>query len=67
MGMSEPYFRQQGMAVNRFVYRDEKLEPFLLTLIKRYHKHDKYVFWPDQASSHYAKEVQDWLFSNLIE
>jgi hypothetical protein len=47
MGMSEPYFRQQGMAVNRFVYRDEILEPFLLPFIKKYHKHDKYVFWPD--------------------
>jgi hypothetical protein len=67
MGMSEPYFRQQGMAVNRFVYRDEILEPFLLPFIKKYHKHDNYVFWPDQASSHYAKEVQDWLFSKKIE
>ena len=43
MGISEPYFRQQGMAVNRFVYCDEKLEP-LLPFIKKYHKHDKYVF-----------------------
>ena len=59
MGMSEPY----GMTVNRFVNRDEILEPFLLPFIKKYNKHDKYVFWPDQASSHYAKEVQDWLFS----
>jgi hypothetical protein len=55
------------MEVNRFVYRDELLEPFLLPFIKKYHKHDKYVFWPDQTSSHYAKEVQDWLFSKKIE
>jgi hypothetical protein len=34
MGMSKPYFRHQGMAVNRFVYRDEILEPFLLPFIK---------------------------------
>jgi hypothetical protein len=67
MGMIEPYFRQKGMVVNRFVYRDEILEPCLLPFIKKYHKHDKYVFWPDQAISHYAKEVQDWLFSKKIE
>ena len=55
------------MTLNRFVYRDEILEPFLLPFIKNYHKHDKYVFWPDQASSHDAKVVQDWLFSKKIE
>ena len=57
MGMSKPYFRQQGMAVNRFEYRDEILESCLLSFIKKYHKHDKYVFWPDQAKSHFAMEV----------
>ncbi len=59
METSEPYLRQQGMAANRFVYRDEILKPCLLPLIKKYHKHYKYVFWPDQASSHYAKDVKD--------
>jgi hypothetical protein len=59
MEMSEPYFRQQGMAVNRFVYRDEILKPCLLPLIKKYHKHDKFVFWPDQTNSHDAKDVND--------
>ena len=54
------------MAVNRFVYRDEILEPNLLPFIKKYHKHDKYVFWPDQASAHYAKEVQEWLVSKKL-
>jgi hypothetical protein len=57
MGMSKPYFLQQGMAVNRFVYRDEILESCLLSFIKKYHKHDKYVFWPDQAKSHFAMKV----------
>jgi hypothetical protein len=35
--MSEPYFPQQGIAVNRFVYRDEILELCLLPFIKKYH------------------------------
>ena len=47
--------------INRYVYRDECLEPFLISFIKKYHKDDTYVFWPDQASAHYAKEVQDYL------
>ena len=34
MGMREPYFRQQGMAVNRFVYRDVILEPYYYHSLK---------------------------------
>ena len=67
LGISKPYFRKSGYAINRYVYRDEVLEPYLLPFIQKYHKHDNYVFWPDQASSHYAKEVLDWLKSKKIE
>ena len=35
--------------------------------LKKYHRNDQYVFWPDQASAHYAKEVIDWLNSKKIE
>jgi len=48
------------------VYRDECLEPFLIPFIKKYHRDDTYVFWPDQASAHYAKEVQDYLNTKEI-
>jgi hypothetical protein len=60
-GISKPYFRNSGLAINRYVYRDECLDPFLIPFINKYHKDDIYVFWPDQASAHYAKEVQDYL------
>jgi hypothetical protein len=50
-----------------FVYRDECLDPYLLPFIKKYHRIDQYVFWPDQASAHYSKEVIDWLKSKKIE
>jgi hypothetical protein len=66
-GMTEPFFRESGLAINRFVYRDECLDPYLLPFIKKYHRNDQYVFWPDQASAHYAKEVKDWLNSKNIE
>ena len=49
------------------MYRDEVLEPFLLPFIQKYHQNDNYVFWPDQASSHYSKEVVAWLNSKKIE
>jgi len=60
-------FRESGLAINRFVFRDECLDPYLLFFIKIYHRNDQYVFWPDKASAHYAKEVIDWLNSNKIE
>jgi hypothetical protein len=50
-----------------FEIRDECLDPYLLPFIKKYHRNDQYVFWPDQASAHYAKKVKDWLKSKKIE
>ena len=65
-GISKSCFRNSGFAINRYVYRDECLEPFLIPFIKKYHRDDTYVFWPDQASVHYAKEVQDYLNTKEI-
>jgi len=33
-GMTEPFFRESGLAINRYVYRDECLDPYLLPFIK---------------------------------
>ena len=33
-GMSEPYFRKSGNAINQYVYRDKSLEPYLLLFIE---------------------------------
>jgi hypothetical protein len=49
-GITKPFFRESGLAINRFVYCDECLDSYLLPFIEKYH-------WPDQASAHYAKEV----------
>jgi len=35
----------QDLAMNRFVYRDGYLDPYLLPFIKKYHRNDQYVFW----------------------
>lgn len=55
-GVSEPVFLQSGLAVNKQIYIN-KCIPKLEKFIKKFHKHEKVVFWPDLASSHYAKDT----------
>ena len=57
---------KSGYAIDQYVYRDECLEPYLLPFIEKYNKEDKFMFWPDLASAHYAFLVQDWLNSKKI-
>lgn len=64
-GVSKPYFRRSGMAINQTAYLEilkNNLEPFILSNYKQ----GGYVFWPDLASSHYAHSVQDYLKSKGI-
>lgn len=65
-GVSEPYFRPSGLAVNQHVYKNDCLQPILLPFIEKYHKNIDYVFWPDKASSHYAKSVIEFLEAKNI-
>ena len=39
-GMTEPFFRESALAINRYVYRDESLDPYLLPFIKKYHRNE---------------------------
>lgn len=64
-GISEPVFFKGGLAVNANVY-NEKCIPKLEKFIKKHHQNDKIVFWPDLASSHYAKATIDNLNSRKI-
>ena len=50
------YFKS-GLAINRKIYRDECIRKNLIPFIKKYYRDDKYVLWPDLASSHYANSV----------
>ena len=43
-GMSEPYFRKSGYAIDQHVYRDECIELYLLPFIEKYHKEDYLCF-----------------------
>ena len=44
-------------AVVQAEYQEECLEKILLPFLKEHHADEKYVFWPDKASSHYAKKT----------
>jgi len=48
--------KRSGQAVNQY----ECLEKNFLLFWREYHLKDNYVFWPDQASFHYAKNVIKW-------
>ena len=54
-GISKPYFVPSKEAVTKEVYSNECIRKRLYPFIKKYHNDDEYLFWPDLASSHYAK------------
>ena len=60
-GFSVPYFIPSGLAINQYLYKEECLKKRLIPFIKQHHSNDQYVFWPDLASSHYAKSVVEYL------
>lgn len=66
-GLSKHYVAPSGQAVNENVYIDKCLRSCLLPFIETVHKDDEIVFWPDLASSHYSKKVQEFLRSKNVE
>ena len=54
-GMINPLFFQSGLAINQEVYREKWLKTCLVPFVKRNYRRVKYVFWPNLATSHYAK------------
>lgn len=65
-GMSKPVFHKGGLAVNQKVYEEKCLKKVLIPFIKKYHQDNNYIFWPDKASSHYAKKTSEFLHNNKI-
>ena len=65
-GLSEPLIRfSTSCSINQYIYKDECLVKRLLPFIKKYHGDEKYIFWPDLASSHYADSVVRWMNENV--
>ena len=53
---SKPLIKESNFAINADVYLRECLQKWLIPYIRENYD-DNYVFWPDKASSHYAKPV----------
>jgi hypothetical protein len=64
-GISKPLFSKSKQAVNNHVYMSY-LHKRLLPFINEHHKNGHYLFWPDLASSHYAKDVIAFLETENI-
>ena len=65
-GLSEPLIRfSTSCSINQYIYKDECLVKRLLPFIKKYLGDEKYIFWPDLASSHNADSVVRWMNENI--
>jgi len=54
-GISQPFIINSGNAINAQTYKNECIKKRLVKFINKYHSDNNYIFWPDLASSHYAK------------
>ena len=66
-GISDYYIVPSGQAVDQDVYINKCLRPRLLKFIDKHYDRSQVVFWPDLASSHYAKRTTDFLKAENIE
>jgi hypothetical protein len=55
----------KAVAINQETYLEECLVQRLLPFIEKHHDDGNYIFWPDLASSHYAKQVVSWMEENV--
>lgn len=66
-GLSHALIRKSGFAINAQRYLDECIKRRLIPYICEHYAQGEYIFWPDQASSHYAKTVLAHLRAENIE
>ncbi len=53
--------------INANLYKNECLKKRLLPFIRKYHKINDILFWPDMATSHYARECTTYLSSEGVD
>ena len=56
-GLSEPFFVPAKNAVNAEIYQNFCIKERLVPFLDEYHADGAYWFWPDLASSHYARST----------
>jgi len=65
-GLANCFFVPSGTSIDQDVYLNECIIKRLMPSINKHHKRDKYIFWPDLATSHYANSVQTWLTTKKV-
>jgi len=66
-GVSSAFFAESKQAINQDVYLKDCIQKRLIPFINAHHNSSEYVFWPDLASSHYAKKVVNFLKEQNIQ
>ena len=66
-GISSIYVHRSTIAIKQETYLQDCIRKYLLLFINCHHKNDNVLFWPDLASSHYSKQVQEFLQVNNIK
>lgn len=64
-GLSRLFIQKSGLYFEN--YLKECLQKRLISYIRKHYLDDGYVFWPDLASSHYARNVVEALRAENIE
>jgi len=64
--ISDQLIVRSGICINQEVYLNQCIKKRLEPFIKKYHRKDQYLFWPDLASSHYADSVTNHLTKQNI-
>ena len=65
-GASSIYVHRSAITIKQRIYLNKCTRKRLLPFIKYHHKGDNILFWPDLTSSHYSKQVQDFLKAHQI-
>ncbi|CAF4685028.1 unnamed protein product, partial [Rotaria socialis] len=60
-GVSDVYVHKSKQAIRQDTYLNQFINKRLLPFIEKYHQDGNYLFWPDLASAHYSKSVQERL------
>ena len=63
-GNSPLIFQKSGLTVNKSIYL-EIIKRGLVPYIEKHLSDGEYKFWPDLASSHYAKVVVDYFSAKI--
>ena len=60
-GVSDVYVHKSKQAIHQDTDPNQCINKRLLPFIDKYHQNGNYLFWPDLASAHYSKSVQEGL------